>query len=58
MDILLIAGLWLDGSAWDEVASALEPLSHRAVPITLPGQYHGSAPARPPTERSTPTSSP
>jgi pimeloyl-ACP methyl ester carboxylesterase len=45
MDILLIAGLWLDGSAWDEVASALEPLGHRAVQITLPGQYHGSAPA-------------
>ena len=29
MDILLIAGLWLDGSAWDDVASALEPLGHR-----------------------------
>ena len=24
MDILLIAGLWLDGSAWDDVAPPLE----------------------------------
>jgi pimeloyl-ACP methyl ester carboxylesterase len=45
MDILLIAGLWLDGSAWDDVASALEPLGHRPVPVTLPGQGDGSASA-------------
>lgn len=45
MDILLIAGLWLDGSAWDDVASALEPLGHRPVPLTLPGQGDGSASA-------------
>src|SRR5512138_2023103 len=45
MDILLIAGLWLDGSAWDGVVSALEPLGHRAVPLTLPGQGDGSASA-------------
>ena len=45
MDILLIAGLWLDGSAWDEVAAALEPLGHRPVPVTLPGQGAGSASA-------------
>lgn len=42
MDILLIAGLWLDGSAWDDVAPALEAHGHRAVPITLPGQGDGS----------------
>ena len=42
MDILLIAGLWLDGSAWDGVASAIEPLGHRPVPLTLPGQGDGS----------------
>jgi pimeloyl-ACP methyl ester carboxylesterase len=42
MDILLIAGLWLDGSAWDDVAGALEALGHHPVPLTLPGQ--GSAP--------------
>jgi len=45
MDILLVAGLWLDGSAWDGVASALEPLGHRAMPLTLPGQGAGPASA-------------
>jgi pimeloyl-ACP methyl ester carboxylesterase len=45
MDILLIAGLWLDGSAWDDVVSALEPLGHRPVPLILPGQGDGSASA-------------
>ncbi|WP_330276018.1 alpha/beta hydrolase [Lentzea sp. NBC_00516] len=45
MDILLIAGLWLDGSAWDDVASALRSLGHRPVPLTLPGQGDGSASA-------------
>ena len=45
MDILLIAGLWLDGSAWDDVAPALEDLGHRPVPLTLPGQGEGSASA-------------
>ena len=42
MDIVLVAGLWLDGSAWREVASALEPLGHRPVPLTLPGQGAGA----------------
>jgi pimeloyl-ACP methyl ester carboxylesterase len=45
MDILLAAGLWLDASAWDDVASALEPLGHRPVPITLPGQGDGATSA-------------
>lgn len=45
MDILLIAGLWLDGSAWDEVAAQLDRLGHRPVPLTLPGQGDGSASA-------------
>lgn len=45
MDIVLIAGLWLDGSAWDDVVPALEPLGHRAVPLTLPGQGDGSTSA-------------
>jgi pimeloyl-ACP methyl ester carboxylesterase len=45
MDILLMAGLWLDGSSWDDVASALESLGHRPVPVTLPGQGDGSASA-------------
>jgi pimeloyl-ACP methyl ester carboxylesterase len=42
MDILLIAGLWLDGSAWDDVVPALRELGHRPLPLTLPGQGDGS----------------
>ncbi|MFC7813413.1 alpha/beta fold hydrolase [Streptomyces sp. NPDC057367] len=45
MDILLIGGLWLDGSAWDRVVPALEALGHRPVPLTLPGQGVGDASA-------------
>lgn len=45
MDILLIAGMWLDGSAWDEVVPELEALGHRPVPLTLPGQGDGSTSA-------------
>lgn len=45
MDIVLIAGLWLDGSAWDEVVPVLEELGHRPVPVTLPGQGDGAATA-------------
>jgi pimeloyl-ACP methyl ester carboxylesterase len=45
VDILLIAGLWLDGSAWDDVVPELEKLGHRPVPITLPGQGAGLASA-------------
>jgi len=45
MDILLIAGLWLDGSVWDNVATQLEARGHRAVPVTLPGQGDGNASA-------------
>jgi pimeloyl-ACP methyl ester carboxylesterase len=45
MDILLIAGLWLDGSVWDNVAAQLEARGHHAVPITLPGQGDGNASA-------------
>jgi len=45
MDILLIAGMWLDGSAWDGVVPTLESLGHRPLPLTLPGQSAGSASA-------------
>lgn len=45
MDILLIAGLWLDGSVWDNVAAQLEARGHRAVPITVPGQGDGNTSA-------------
>ena len=45
MDILLIAGLWLDGSVWDNVAAHLEARGHRAVPVMLPGQGDGNTSA-------------
>jgi pimeloyl-ACP methyl ester carboxylesterase len=45
MDIVLIAGLWLDGSVWDNVAAQLEARGHRAVPVTLPGQGDGNTAA-------------
>lgn len=45
MDIVLVAGLWLDGSAWAEVAARLAERGHRPVPVTLPGQGDGNAAA-------------
>jgi pimeloyl-ACP methyl ester carboxylesterase len=45
MDIVLIAGLWLDGSAWDDVLPELEKLGHRGIPVTLPGQGDGATTA-------------
>jgi pimeloyl-ACP methyl ester carboxylesterase len=45
MDILLIAGLWLDESAWARVAASLAECGHRAVPVALPGQGDGSTSA-------------
>ena len=41
MDIVLIAGLWLDAGVWDDVSRALGALGHRAVPVRLPGQGDG-----------------
>lgn len=45
MDIVLIAGLWLDATSWDAVVPALEELGHRPLPVTLPGQGDGSTSA-------------
>src|ERR1051326_6145663 len=45
MDILLIGGLWLDGSAWNDVAPELTALGFRPVPLTLPGQGDDAADA-------------
>lgn len=45
MDIVLIGGLWLDGSAWNQVARALESRGHRPIPVTLPGQGDGNTSA-------------
>lgn len=38
MTIILIGGLWLDGSVWDPVISALKDLGHEAEGVRLPGQ--------------------
>ena len=45
MDVVLIAGLWLQASVWEEVAAALEARGHRPVPVHLPGQGDGDASA-------------
>ena len=37
MDIILIPGLWLDASSWDDVVPALESAGHRTHPLTMPG---------------------
>ena len=45
MDIILVAGLWLEATAWSEVAEHLVSLGHRPVPIELPGQGAGEGSA-------------
>ncbi|NUP51631.1 MAG: alpha/beta hydrolase [Catenulispora sp.] len=45
MDILLISGLWLDGTAWDRVVPELTALGHRPTALTLPGQGDGASSA-------------
>lgn len=45
MDILLIAGLWLDASVWDDVAAQLRDRGHRPIPVALPGQGDGNTSA-------------
>lgn len=44
-DILLIGGLWLDASAWDDVVGPLEARGHHAVPVALPSQGDGDTSA-------------
>jgi pimeloyl-ACP methyl ester carboxylesterase len=43
--IVLLGGLWLDASAWDDVVSDLERRDRRVVAVTLPGQGDGNATA-------------
>lgn len=45
MDIVLIAGLWLESTVWDEVVAALATQGHRGVPVSLPGQGDGDVAA-------------
>ena len=42
MDIVLIAGLWLDAGAWDPLVPLLEDAGHHPLPLLLPGQGDGS----------------
>jgi pimeloyl-ACP methyl ester carboxylesterase len=37
VDIVLVPGLWLDGSSWDAVVPALAAAGHRPRALTLPG---------------------
>lgn len=37
MDIILIPGLWLDASSWDDIVPALRQAGHRPHALTLPG---------------------
>lgn len=43
MDIVLIPGLWLDGSSWQHVARRLEDAGHATHPLTLPGMESPTA---------------
>ena len=37
MDVILVPGLWLDGSTWSDVAERLVAAGHRTHPLTLRG---------------------
>ena len=37
MHLVLIAGFWLDGASWDEVAAPLRDAGHTVHALTLPG---------------------
>jgi pimeloyl-ACP methyl ester carboxylesterase len=43
MDVILVPGLWLDGSSWDGVASRLTDAGHVPHPLTLRGLTARSA---------------
>lgn len=37
MNIILVPGLWLDASSWNDVSPALTAQGHLTTPVTLPG---------------------
>ncbi|KAA9087101.1 alpha/beta fold hydrolase [Microbacterium radiodurans] len=37
MELILIPGLWLDASSWDDVVPGLRAAGHTPHPVTLPG---------------------
>jgi pimeloyl-ACP methyl ester carboxylesterase len=37
VELILIPGLWLDASSWDDVVPVIEQAGHRTRPLTLPG---------------------
>ena len=43
MDIILVPGLWLDGSSWDRVVPTLQRAGHRTHALTLPGMESRAA---------------
>jgi pimeloyl-ACP methyl ester carboxylesterase len=43
MNIILIPGMWLDGSTWSEVSPALEQAGHQVHALTLPGMESAAA---------------
>jgi pimeloyl-ACP methyl ester carboxylesterase len=43
MNIVLIPGLWLDSSSWDQVVPLLQQAGHRTYALTLPGMETADA---------------
>lgn len=42
MDVILVPGLWLDGTSWEKVIPALIAAGHDVRAITLPGMVAGA----------------
>lgn len=47
MDVLLIPGLWLTASSWDEVVPGLRTAGLEPVALTMPGVRRGETPPDP-----------
>lgn len=41
MDVILVPGLWLTASSWDDIVPALEAAGHRPHPLSMPGPAVG-----------------